>query len=85
MNFHNNAKVHPLISETLHNCGKELHHSHIIQPANVSIVNIEGQPLIIRQLTQPKTQIDISNLPQGVYVVKLTSTKSVATTKLIKQ
>jgi len=46
---------------------------------------ISGQELIIRKITQPKTTLDISSLPQGIYVVKLTSNKSVATAKLNKQ
>ena len=53
--------------------------------SNLSVLNIKGQQLITRQITEPKTQLDISCLPQGVYVVKLTNPKSVATTKLIKQ
>jgi hypothetical protein len=53
--------------------------------SQLSISNLNGQQLITRQITQPKTQLDISSLPSGVYVVKLTSTQSVATTKLIKQ
>jgi hypothetical protein len=32
---------------------------------NLVIMNIEGQQLITRQITQPKTQIDISSLPSG--------------------
>jgi hypothetical protein len=51
----------------------------------LSILNLEGQQLITRQLTQPKTQLDISSLPSGVYFVRLTSDKSVVTGKFIKQ
>ena len=51
----------------------------------LTISNLNGQELITRQITQPKTQIDISSLPSGVYVVKLTCMQSIATTKLIKQ
>ena len=52
---------------------------------NLAIVNIEGQRLITRQITQPKTQVDISSLPSGVYFVHLISDKTVAVGKLIKE
>jgi hypothetical protein len=51
----------------------------------LSISNLNGQQLIARQLTLLKTQLDISDLPSGVYFVRLTSDKSVAMGKLIKQ
>jgi Secretion system C-terminal sorting domain len=53
--------------------------------SNLAIVNIEGQELITRQITAPKTLIDISNLPSGVYFVRLTNNKTVSTWKFIKQ
>ena len=51
----------------------------------LSISNLRGQQLITRQLIQPKTQLDISSLPSGVYFVRLTSEKTVSTGKFIKQ
>jgi hypothetical protein len=51
----------------------------------LSILNLSGQELIARQITEPKTQIDISSLPSGVYFVRLTSDKTVSTGKFIKQ
>ena len=51
----------------------------------LSISNLNGQELITLQLIQPKTQIDISSLPDGVYFARLTSDKSVVTGKFIKQ
>ncbi|MDP1615314.1 MAG: T9SS type A sorting domain-containing protein [Methylococcales bacterium] len=32
----------------------------------LSIINPNGQQLITRQITEPQTQIDISNLPNGL-------------------
>jgi len=49
------------------------------------ILNLEGQKLITRQLTAPKTQIEISNLPKGFYFVRLTNDKTVTVEKIIKQ
>jgi hypothetical protein len=44
---------------------------------NIAIVNIAGQELINSPISKPKTQIDISNLPSGVYFVWVTNDKSV--------
>ena len=51
----------------------------------LAILNIEGQQLITRQITHPKTQLDISTLPSGVYFVRLTNVKSVEVGKFIKE
>jgi len=56
-----------------------------LKESSLNIANISGQPLITLQLSQPKTTLDISSLPSGVYFVRLTSEKSVATGKIIKQ
>jgi hypothetical protein len=53
--------------------------------SNLAIINIEGQQLITRQITEPKTQIDISTLPSGVYIVRLTGERTVTVGKIIKQ
>jgi hypothetical protein len=55
------------------------------QGGSLTIADIEGQQLITRQITQPKTTIDISNLPGGVYFVRLTSQGMVKVGKIIKQ
>ena len=44
-----------------------------------------SQQLITRQITEPKTQIDISNLPSGVYFVRLAGERMVKVGKFIKQ
>jgi len=59
--------------------------SEAIKESNLAIIDIDGQQLITRQITSPKTQLDISALPNGVYFVRLTSEKSVLTGKFIKQ
>jgi hypothetical protein len=50
-----------------------------------TVLNVNGQQLITRQITEPKTQLDISNLPSGVYFMRLTSGKSVEVAKFVKQ
>ena len=53
--------------------------------SSLTILNIEGQQLITRQITESKTQMDISNLPSGVYFVRLINDKTVEVGKIIKQ
>jgi ligand-binding sensor domain-containing protein len=50
----------------------------------LSILNLNGQELIVRQVSEPKTRIDISALPCGIYLVKLTGERSVQVGKIIK-
>jgi hypothetical protein len=47
-------------------------------------MNLSGQQLITRQITEPKTQIDISTLPSGVYIVKVIGEKGVQVGKFLK-
>jgi hypothetical protein len=53
--------------------------------STLSIMNISGQQLITRQITEPKTHVDISNLPSGVYFVRLTNDRTVEVGKIIKE
>ena len=52
---------------------------------SVSIFGIAGQELITCQITEPKTQLDISNLSGGVYFVRVTGERTVEVGKFIKQ
>jgi hypothetical protein len=51
---------------------------------HLSLLNINGQE-VMKCTIRTKTQIDISNLPGGVYFVRVTNDKTVLTGKLIKQ
>lgn len=53
--------------------------------SQLSIMNVNGQQLITRHITEPKTVIDISDLPIGVYIVRLTNDKTVEVGKIIKE
>jgi photosystem II stability/assembly factor-like uncharacterized protein len=53
--------------------------------SRLSIMNPNGQELITRQITEPKTQIDISNLPSGLYFVRVTGERTVEVGKFVKQ
>jgi hypothetical protein len=52
---------------------------------NLAIINFEGQQLITHQITETKTQVDISSLPGGVYFVRLMNEKTVEVKKIVKQ
>jgi hypothetical protein len=54
-------------------------------PGRLSILNLSGQQLIQCLVAEPVTVVDISYLPGGVYVVRVTNDRMVETTKLIKQ
>ena len=51
----------------------------------LTILTLQGQELINQQITEPKTHIDISSLPSGIYLVKVTGERSVTLGKFIKQ
>jgi len=50
----------------------------------LSITNIGGQQFFHQEITEPKTQIDISSLPNGVYFVRLTGDRTVQVGKFMK-
>ncbi len=56
-----------------------------ITKGSLSFLTLNSQQLITHQITEPKTQIDISNLPKGVYFVRVTNDKTVEVGKFIKQ
>jgi len=51
----------------------------------ISILNLQGQELINSQITEQKTTVDISTLPSGVYLLKVTGERAVQVGKFVKQ
>jgi hypothetical protein len=49
------------------------------------ISNTNGQQLITKPINKPQTEIDISHLPAGIYIVKVWNDKDVMVRKVIKQ
>lgn len=49
------------------------------------ISNTNGQLLITQSITKPQSDIDISHLPNGIYIVKMRNNKNVMVQKVIKQ
>jgi hypothetical protein len=53
--------------------------------SNVEVVNLLGQKVINLINNSTQAQVDMSNLPYGVYMVKVTSNNKVKTIKVIKE
>jgi photosystem II stability/assembly factor-like uncharacterized protein len=53
--------------------------------SQLSILNLNGQEVLTRQITESKTQLNVSNLPSGVYFVRFTGEKTVQVGKFVKQ
>jgi hypothetical protein len=51
----------------------------------LTIFNINGQQLLSRQITEQQTVVDMSGLPHGVYLVKVTDESKVQVGKIIRQ
>ena len=51
----------------------------------LTIYNINSQNLIIRRITEQKTVVDVSGLPNGFYFVKVADDRTVTVGKLVKK
>jgi hypothetical protein len=52
---------------------------------SLTISNTNGQQLITQPIAEPQTEIDISNFPVGIYIIKVWNDKEVMVRKVIKQ
>jgi hypothetical protein len=52
--------------------------------SQLSIFNLDGQELIKHKITEPATKINISYLPEGIYLLRLTNKSEVKMFKVIK-
>jgi photosystem II stability/assembly factor-like uncharacterized protein len=52
---------------------------------SLSILNPNGRQLLQQEITKPNTTIDVSTLPSGVYVVRLTGERTVQVGKFVKR
>jgi hypothetical protein len=53
--------------------------------SSISIYNLQGQLLLQQQIQQGKTDIDISELAKGVYILRLYSNARVEDGRIIKE
>ncbi|MDD5570644.1 MAG: T9SS type A sorting domain-containing protein [Bacteroidales bacterium] len=59
--------------------------SQLTNESILTICNINGQEMIKEQGIRQKAQVDVSNLPSGIYFVKLITDKTVEVRKIIKE
>jgi hypothetical protein len=52
---------------------------------NLSLMNVEGQELMHKQITNQKTLVDFGPFPAGVYFLRIKNEKTVQTRKVIKE
>ena len=52
---------------------------------NVAVYNLLGQQVIVKTVNENQSQIDMSNLSDGTYMVKITADNQVKTIKVMKQ
>jgi len=55
------------------------------QLAKISITDITGKEMLKSEANQPQFEIDVTNLPKGIYVVKVISGEKISTRKLVKE
>jgi hypothetical protein len=55
------------------------------QKSTIEILNIQGQTILQQQIQQGKTNIDMSGLSKGVYILRLNSNDKTAVTKIVKE
>jgi len=55
------------------------------QKSTMEILNIQGQTILQQQIQQGKTNIDISGLAKGVYILRLNNNDKTAVTKIVKE
>lgn len=74
----NNLSVYPNPVSNLLNIA-------IDEKADMEIINIRGQILVIKTLTEKQNIIDISQLTEGIYTLRIKTCKGVVVKKIIKQ
>ena len=57
----------------------------ITTEGNISIFNVNGQELIKQPIKNNETNIDISKLPKGIYILKFVTGKTVEVRKIVKE
>jgi photosystem II stability/assembly factor-like uncharacterized protein len=57
----------------------------ILTHGHLSIMNLTGQEVLTKEVNQPKIRLDISNLPSGVYFVRLINNGTVEEGKFLKK
>jgi hypothetical protein len=53
-------------------------------PSLLQIFNVSGQVVMERQVKDERSQLDLSELPQGMYILNVNSGKAIGTRRIIK-
>jgi hypothetical protein len=56
-----------------------------LQKSTIEILNLQGQTILQRQLQQGSTNIDISGLAKGLYILRLNSNNKTEVTRFVKE
>ena len=56
-----------------------------VEKGILTVINLSGMLFLSEEITKPSTTIDVSNLPSGVYVLKVVGEKEVKVGKFIKE
>jgi photosystem II stability/assembly factor-like uncharacterized protein len=56
-----------------------------MQKSTIEILNVQGQTILRQTTEQGKTDIDISRLTKGIYILRLNSSDKTAVTKIVKE
>ena len=78
----NTFSIYP--NPTTDNLTIDLQKTSNLQNTNIYIYNIQGQLVHQQQITQLKTELNISGLTEGMYVVKVSNNENTMITKIIK-
>jgi len=78
LTYNNNIYIYP--NPAINNITIETHQKSIME-----IINIQGQTILQQQLQQGKTDIEISALAKGVYILRLCSNDKTAVTRIVKE
>lgn len=54
-------------------------------PADINLFNTQGNLILSEKLTGTESNLDVSDIPQGIYILKFVSKKGVSTEKVIIQ
>lgn len=56
-----------------------------LQKSDMELLSIQGQKILQQQLHQGKTDIDISGLAKGIYILKLSNDEKTEVTRIVKE
>jgi hypothetical protein len=62
----------------------EMSQANVINKTSIFVYSIQGQLILQQFISQEKTELDISKLVKGVYIIKISNNNSSEITRLVK-